>query len=155
MEPRKINIKTTKKLSNNTKNYIFKHNDEIYLSSLKCSRIGGIKMVTITEEDKKLINQYQSYQQQFQAILIQKESIRAQQLETETALEDLETCKDEYAYKISGPIMIKKTVADIKKELEEKKENFDLRIKTLEKAEARVKEKLNETEPKLKKILGG
>lgn len=107
----------------------------------------------VTEEDKKFIGQFQAYQQQYQAILIQKENLKLQTLEIEKALEELEASKEKQAYKIAGPIMIKKSKEDLKTELNERKDNFNLRIKTLEKAEERMINKLKEMEPKLRKMM--
>jgi len=107
----------------------------------------------VTEEDKKFLGQFQSYQQQLQAILIQKENLKLQMLETERALEELETSKTKEAYKIAGPIMIKKSKKQLKTELKGRKDNFDLRVKTLERAEERITGKLKEMEPKLRKML--
>ncbi|MDI6825647.1 MAG: prefoldin subunit [Candidatus Aenigmarchaeota archaeon] len=107
----------------------------------------------ITKEDRKLLDQFQSYQQQLQAILIQKENLRLQILEVDKAVEELELSKEKEAYKIAGPIMIKKSSVDLKNELKEKKENYNLRIKTLEKAENRITNSLREMEPKLKEII--
>ena len=107
----------------------------------------------VTEDDKKFLGQFQSYQQQLQAILIQKENLKLQILETERALEELEASKKKEAYKITGPIMIKKSKNELKTELKERKSNFDLRVKTLERAEERITKKLKEMEPKLRKML--
>ena len=104
-------------------------------------------------DDSRLVEQFQLYQQQYQAILLQKEQVRLQQLEIEKALEELAVTKTDKAYKISGPIMIKKNVEDLKKELEEKKEDIDLRLKTLTKAEERVTTKLREMEDDIKKLI--
>ncbi len=107
----------------------------------------------ITEEDKKFLGQFQAYQQQLQSIMIQKENLKLQILEIEKALEELEMSKEKEAYKITGSIMIKKNSTDLKNELKEKKDSFDLRIKTLEKAEERVTNKLKEMEPKLRELI--
>jgi len=107
----------------------------------------------VTDEDKGLLNQFQAYQQQLQAILIQKENLRLQILEIDKALEELEASKEKEAYKIAGPIMIKKSLVELKKDLSEKKDNFNLRTKTLEKAEERITTKLKEMEPKIKEII--
>jgi len=107
----------------------------------------------VTEEDKKFLGQFQSYQQQLQAILIQKENLKLQMLETERALEELGASKQKEAYKITGPIMIKKSKKELKTELKGRKDNFDLRVKTLERAEERITGKLKEMEPKLRKML--
>jgi prefoldin beta subunit len=107
----------------------------------------------VTEADRQVFEQFQVYQQQLQSVLIQKENLKLQMFEIDKAVEELEASKEKEAYKIAGPIMIKKTSEDLKKELKEKKENFDLRIKSLEKAEERMVAKLKEMEPKLKSIL--
>ena len=107
----------------------------------------------VTEADRQIFEQFQAYQQQLQSVLIQKENLKLQILEMDKAVEELEASKEKEAYKIAGPIMIKKNSEDLKKELKEKKENFDLRIKSLEKAEERMVGKLKEMEPKLKSIL--
>jgi len=107
----------------------------------------------VTEEDKEFLGQFQSYQQQMQVILIQKENLKLQILEIEKALEELESSKEKEAYKIAGPIMIKKNSEDIKTELKERKDNFELRTKTLEKAEERITNKLKEMEPRLRKMI--
>jgi prefoldin beta subunit len=107
----------------------------------------------VTEDDKKFVGQFQAYQQQLQAILIQKENLKLQSLEIERASEELETSKAKEAYKIAGPIMIKKDSAELKKELKERKENLNLRIKTLEKAEERITQKLKGMEPRLRKLI--
>jgi len=108
----------------------------------------------VKDDNKELLNQFQAYQQQLQAVLIQKENLRLQILEIDKALEELEASKEKEAYKIAGPIMIKRTTTQLKKELKERKDSFDLRVKSLEKAEERIVTKLKEIEPEIKKIMG-
>lgn len=102
-------------------------------------------------ETQHLFAQAQAFQQQLQGILIQKEGINNQLLEIKNALEELVKVKDREVYKLSGPIMIKTPKAELKKELQEKQEIMELRIKTLEKGEAKAKEKLEEIKEKLSK----
>jgi len=109
----------------------------------------------VKDDNKELLNQFQAYQQQLQAVLIQKENLRLQILEIDKALEELEASKEKDAYKIAGPIMIKRTISQLKKELKERKDSFDLRVKSLEKAEERIVAKLKEIEPEIKKMMGG
>jgi len=111
-------------------------------------------MIMVTQEDQQLLAQFQMYQQQLQSIMIQKENIKLQQLEIEKALEEIESSKEKNAYKISGPIMIKKDIDDIKTELKENEENIQLRIKTLGTAETKITGKLKEMESSLKKMVG-
>ncbi|MEM5794622.1 MAG: prefoldin subunit beta [Candidatus Aenigmatarchaeota archaeon] len=107
----------------------------------------------MTEETKNLLAQFQAYQQQLQTILIQKESIKIQVMETEKALEELNQTKEKNAYKISGQIMVLKPVEELKKELSEMKEDLEVRIKALEKSEEKLKDKLKELQNKLKDVL--
>ncbi len=107
----------------------------------------------VTEDDKKFLGQFQGYQQQLQAILIQKENLKLQTLEIEHALEELESSKVKEAYKITGPIMVKKSSAGLKTDLKERKDNFDLRVKTLEKAEDRIMKKLKGMQPRLREMM--
>ena len=104
------------------------------------------------EETKNLIAQFQTYQQQLQAILIQKESLKLQNLEIERALEELNKTKQKNAYKITGQIMVSKPVEELKKELNETRENINIRIKSLEKTEERISEKLKELQKKIKEV---
>lgn len=102
------------------------------------------------EETKNLVTQFQAYQQQLQAVLIQKESLKLQDLEIEKALEELEKTKEKKAFKIAGQIMVLKPVEELKNELKELKENTELRIKSLEKSEERISEKLKNLQKEIK-----
>ncbi len=107
----------------------------------------------VTEDDRKILEQFQVLQQQLQAIMIQKENLKLQILEIDRAMEELETSTEKQAYKIVGPIMVQKDLKELKTELKERKENYDLRAKTLEKAEERITKKLKEMEPQLQKMM--
>jgi len=107
----------------------------------------------VAEDDRKFLEQFQALQQQLQAILIQKENLKLQTLEIDKAIEELEASKGTKAYKIVGPVMVQKDLKKLKTELKERKDNFDLRTKTLEKAEERITKKLKDMEPRLKKMM--
>lgn len=109
----------------------------------------------IDENTKNLIAQFQAYQQQLQAILIQKESLKLQNLEIEKALEELNKSKEKKAYKIAGEIMVLKPVEELKEELKEAKENIELRIKSLEKSEERITDKLKNLQKEIKEKVRG
>jgi len=109
-------------------------------------------MPELTDQQKEMINQFQMYQQQLQSVLIQKESLRLQNIEIDKALEELNATKEEKAYKITGQIMVSKTIDELKKELNESKELVGVRTKSLEKIEERINTKLNELQEKLKEI---
>ena len=105
------------------------------------------------QEVQQLVSQFQVMQQQLQGVLIQKESMRLQQLEIEQAVEELGSTNQKEAYKIAGPVMISKPVKDLKKELEESKEAIGVRIESLKKAEDRINSQLRDLQEKLKKFI--
>lgn len=106
-----------------------------------------------TKKQRAILGQFQNYRQQLQAIMMQKENLKLQSLEAEKALEELEESEEKQAYKITGPIMIRKKSSDLKEELKERKENFNLRVKTLEKTEERITKKLKKMEPQIRKMM--
>ena len=109
----------------------------------------------ISPEAQQTLIRLQTFQQTAQAIAMQKESLTIQKLEYEKALEELGKTKHEDVYKAVGPILIKSTKKDLDKELNEKKETIELRIKSLQKQENRLREKLKESQEKLEGILKG
>lgn len=94
----------------------------------------------IPKETQEKIVQLQQLEQNLQAFLMQKQSTQTQLLEIENALEELDKTKGE-TYKIIGPIMVGTDKNNLKKELEEKKEIVNLKLKNLEKQEELIKEK--------------
>lgn len=106
----------------------------------------------MTDADiQKLLSQAQSYQQQMQLMTGQKEALNMQILETAKALEELKKDDKDDVYKITGPILVKVSRKEAGKDLESKKEIAMLRLKTVEKSEAGIKEKLEELRQKLEK----
>ncbi len=99
------------------------------------------------EEDA--IAEFQNYQQQLQTIVIQKESLKLQSLEVGKAIEELQKTTQKTAFKITGSIMISKPVEELKKDLEEVNESIGLKVKSLEKSEERINNKLKELQTKL------
>ncbi len=107
----------------------------------------------VSEQTQQLLNQAQIYQQQMQGILVQKETLNLQLIEIKRALEELEKSKESEVYKISGPILIKTGKAGAKEDLKDKQELIDLRVKTLEKGEKRIKERFEEIKNKIEKTV--
>ena len=105
----------------------------------------------VSEQLQQLFNQVQLYQQQMQAVLAQKESLSLQSGEIKKALEELEKSRSKDAYRISGPILIKGTATEIRKDLREKQESIGLRVKSLEKTEKMVGEKIEGLRERLEK----
>jgi prefoldin beta subunit len=107
----------------------------------------------ISKEAQKLINEFQTYKQQLQNLLLQKESLRAQNLEIDRALKELERTNQKTAYKIIGNVMVNKPVEQLKKELNDSKEAIEFKISSLTKTEQRMNEKLKDLQKALEKEL--
>jgi prefoldin beta subunit len=75
--------------------------------------------------------------------------------ETDAALNELSKTENPVVYKSIGSILIKSEKPDLLDDLNKKKESIDIRIKTIEKQEDRVKKKLEEMQKNLQKALGG
>lgn len=110
-------------------------------------------MPEMTDETKQMILEFQAYQQQFQAVAMQKESLRMQDLEIDKALEELQNSKQNTAFKITGSVMISKPVDDIVSDLKETKEAISIRVKSFEKTEVKLTERLKDLQEKLKEAV--
>lgn len=93
------------------------------------------------------LNQLQLLQQNLQNILLQKQQFQKQLAEFDSALKELETSSN--AYKIVGNIMVASKKPDLKKDIQNKKEILDLRLKNFEKQEQILKQKTEELQQKV------
>ena len=100
--------------------------------------------------------QFQQTQQNFQSILMQKQQLESQKLETEKALEELKKAGDDEAvFKHAGTIMIKSNKKDLLEELEEQIELAKTKASLLAKQEERLKVTLQEQETKIQEMMKG
>jgi prefoldin beta subunit len=98
----------------------------------------------------------QQTQQNFQSILMQKQQLESQKLETEKALEELKKAGDDEAvFKHAGTIMIKSSKKDLLEELEEQMELAKTKASLLAKQEERLKTTLQEQETKIQEMMKG
>ena len=95
-------------------------------------------MKNISKEAEEGIAQLQAIEQNLSNFMMQKQSLQSHLLETENALKELESAKEK-VYKIIGTIMIASKKEDLKKDLASKKESLELRLKTIDKQEERLK----------------
>jgi prefoldin beta subunit len=93
----------------------------------------------MSEESDEKINQLSLLEQNLQQFSMQKQQFQAQLAEIDSALTGLGTSKE--SFKILGNIMIKAETAELKKDLNNKKETLMVRIETLEKQEKKLGEK--------------
>ena len=95
----------------------------------------------LDEDTAKQLQELQVLEQNMQQILIQKQAFQIEINETENALEELKKSSDE-VYKIVGQVMVRSKKADLDKDLKQRQEIIDLRLKNLEKQEQFLKEHL-------------
>ena len=96
----------------------------------------------------------QQTQQNFQSILMQKQQLESEKLETGKALEELKKASDdELVFKHAGTIMIKSNKKDLIEELEEQVELAKTKASILVKQEERLKTTLKEQETKIQEMI--
>lgn len=105
-----------------------------------------------TKEAQEKIQELQILEQNMQHISLQKQAFQLELNEAESALSEVEKTKD-VIFKIVGSIMIKAEKADIEKELKEKREILGLRLKSIEKQENSLKNKLEPIREELMKMM--
>jgi len=91
-------------------------------------------------------------QQRLSLFTAQKQQLQLQLAEIENAMRELETAKPP-AYKLIGEILVENSIDDLKKDLKEKKDEADLRIKTLEKQESKSRERAQDLQKEVTKAL--
>jgi len=85
--------------------------------------------------DNNKIQEMQFLEQNFQNLILQKQTFQMELSETNSALKEIEKSGED-VFKIIGQLMIKADKSNIKKELEDKKKVLDLRVKAIGKQEA-------------------
>ncbi len=103
-------------------------------------------------DDKKeqFIQEMQLIEQNIQNIMMQKQAFNMELTETKSARAQIEKSGDE-VFKIIGQLMIKSDPASIKQELSEKEKMIDLRLKSLEKQESTLAERLDKLQKEVMK----
>ena len=81
-------------------------------------------------------------EQSLQQFLAKKQGFQSQLVELESAIGELE--KTDKAYKIIGNVMVQADKEELKKDLDSKKETVNLRIKTLEKQEEKMRKETSD-----------
>jgi prefoldin beta subunit len=105
---------------------------------------------------KEQLSRLQQLQQNLQAIMMQKQQVEIEIIETDRALEELKKIgTQDPVYKSAGPLLIKSQKEDLLKELGEKKELLNTRVMVLAKQETRVKDNLKEVENKINQMIRG
>ncbi len=105
---------------------------------------------------QNMIAQLQTVQQQLQMVVSQKVQLENALKEIEEAIGEVEkTDESTPIYKSVGTVLVKTKKDDILKELNEKKETIEVRIRALSRQEEKLKERLQELQNKVKSMLSG
>lgn len=110
-------------------------------------------MNTNPELERDLV-EYQNAERQLQSVLMQKHQLQLQLNEITMALEEIAKAKGD-VYRATGSIMVKSTKEDAEKDLKEKKELFDIRVKALSQQEEKMKSMLLKLQKKLEDTAKG
>ncbi len=102
------------------------------------------------------IQQYQQAQQNLQVILMQKQQLDIERVESDKALDELKAADDERpVYKHAGTILIRSTKSALLDEIEERKTLAATRAQVLAKQEARLKAIMKEKEAQIQSMIQG
>ena len=93
------------------------------------------------QETQKKIQGLQMLEQGYQNIVFQKQSFQVEVNETNTALSEVEKSKPD-VFRVLGQVMVKADKNSLKKELKEKADLLNLRMKTVERQELQMREEI-------------
>lgn len=102
------------------------------------------------KETEERISQLQLIEQNSQNLLMQRQNFQAQLFEINSALEEVKKTKDKI-YKIIGPIMVAVEKQTTESNLNSLKEIIEIKIKSFEKQEAKLREKAEELQKEILK----
>lgn len=94
------------------------------------------------ENQERKIQEIQMLEQNLQNLLLQKQAFNMELLETKSAKKEIENAGDD-VFKIIGQLMIKSDKLKIGAELSNKEKLLELRVKSLEKQEILLTEKID------------
>ncbi|MEI7961514.1 MAG: prefoldin subunit beta [archaeon] len=107
------------------------------------------------EEQRAQILEFERNRSMLNGVSQQKQQLTMQIEMIDASLEELSKTKDTTVYKVVGTVLFPKDSKEMEKELKEKKEVFDLRIKTVEKQEENLIKKLKAIQSKLESEMRG
>jgi len=96
--------------------------------------------MTDKENKETKIQEMQILEQNLHSLLLQKQAFQMEISETQAAQKEIKSSED--VFKIIGQLMIKTEKEKVKEELLNKEKLLDLRIKSIEKQETSLAEKL-------------
>ena len=95
-----------------------------------------------SKNSKAKVAQLQLLQQNLQNLLMQKQQFQMQLNEIDSAMEEMKDAKQ--TYKIIGNIMVLGTKEELLKQLNQRRESLELRLKMIESQEEKIRKKAEE-----------
>ncbi|MBM3228638.1 prefoldin subunit beta [Candidatus Pacearchaeota archaeon] len=93
-----------------------------------------------TKNNEEKIQEFHILEQNLQNLLLQKQAFQMELSETITAKKEIE--KSEEVFKVIGQLMIKSSPSEMKEELSNRENLLNIRLKSIEKQENSLTEKL-------------
>ena len=115
---------------------------------------GGVEM---SPQVQQMYQQYVQVQQNLESVKVQKAQLEAQMRESERSLEALKEAEaDAAVYRMVGGLLVRaKDKEGVQKEIEERKETIEIRVRALDSQEKALKERFQSLHEQLSKILSG
>ena len=111
-----------------------------------------IDFESLPEKVKEQVMRLQQLQNTLQALVLQRQSAELELRNVERAIEELEkTSDDAVVYKSAGPLLVRRDKESLVKELSERKEILNARLKVLERQEERTRERIRELQSSVQK----
>ena len=104
------------------------------------------------KESEKKVQELQLIEQNLSNLLLQKQTFQSRLLENENALNELENTKKQ-SYRIIGNLLVAMDKEKLKKDLQNEKEIFELRIKNIENQENKLKDRAKQLQEEVLKNL--
>jgi prefoldin beta subunit len=110
----------------------------------------------IPQQLQHQLGQYQQIRQQYQEIAVQRRRLEGQLNESKLASEELDKVQaDDVVYKSVGNLMVRVGKDEAKRDLAEKVETLELRIKVHQRQETKLVNRMKEMETKIRTMTGG
>ncbi|RDD52400.1 prefoldin subunit beta [Nanoarchaeota archaeon NZ13-N] len=109
--------------------------------------------------DEEIINkkleEFEVLRQTYLAALYQKQRLEEELLEVENAIKELEGLTgEEKVFVMIGNVMIRKDKNNVLEELKEKRDVLNIRIKSIDKQESQLRERLTNLQNEIEKLIG-
>ena len=107
----------------------------------------------ISPDMQKQIMEFQQAQQQARLVMSQKYQMELQLKELDSALSELDKSGKTEIHKVIGQILIKSDKDSVEKELKEKKETLEVRLKSIEAQEKKLTTTLKSLQDRLQGVI--